>query len=49
MFFADQVGLAHIRDRLGFYAQRSGDPTLKPAPLLDQLAVKGQGFASLKT
>jgi len=49
MFFADQVGLAHIRDRLAFYAQRSGDPTLKPAPLLDQLAAKGQGFASLKT
>jgi 3-hydroxyacyl-CoA dehydrogenase len=49
MFFADQVGLAHIRERLAFYAQRSGDPTLKPAPLLDQLAAKGQGFASLKT
>jgi 3-hydroxyacyl-CoA dehydrogenase len=49
MFFADQVGLAHIRDRLAFYAQRSGDPTLKPAPLLDQLATKGEGFASLKT
>jgi 3-hydroxyacyl-CoA dehydrogenase len=49
MFFADQLGLAHIRDRLAFYAQRSGDPTLKPAPLLDQLATKGEGFASLKT
>jgi 3-hydroxyacyl-CoA dehydrogenase len=49
MFFADHLGLAHIRDRLAFYAQRSGDPTLKPAPLLDQLAAKGQGFASLKT
>jgi 3-hydroxyacyl-CoA dehydrogenase len=49
MFFADQVGLAHIRDRLAFYARRAGDPTLKPAPLLDQLAAKGQGFASLKT
>jgi 3-hydroxyacyl-CoA dehydrogenase len=49
MFFADQVGLTHIRDRLAFYAQRSGDPILKPAPLLDQLAQKGEGFASLKT
>lgn len=48
MFFADRVGLAHVRDRLAFYAQRSGDPSLTPAPLLDQLAAKGQGFASHK-
>ena len=34
MYYADQFGLAHIRDRLTFYADRSGDETLHPAPLL---------------
>jgi 3-hydroxyacyl-CoA dehydrogenase len=48
MFFADGVGLGHIRDRLAHYAERSGDGTLKPAPLLDQLAAKGQGFAAFR-
>jgi 3-hydroxyacyl-CoA dehydrogenase len=49
MFYADQVGLAQIRDRLAFYAQRSRDPTLEPAPLLAKLAAEGRGFASFKT
>jgi 3-hydroxyacyl-CoA dehydrogenase len=48
MFHADQVGLARIRDRLAAYAQRSGDKTLEPAPLLARLAAEGKGFASLK-
>jgi 3-hydroxyacyl-CoA dehydrogenase len=48
MFYADQVGLAQIRDRLAIYAQRSGDKTLEPAPLLAKLAADGRGFASLK-
>jgi 3-hydroxyacyl-CoA dehydrogenase len=47
MHYADQVGLAHIRDRLAFYAERSGDPGLEPAALLNRLAASGQGFASL--
>ncbi len=47
MHYADQVGLAHIRDRLAFYAARTGDPGLEPAPLLSRLAAAGQGFASL--
>jgi 3-hydroxyacyl-CoA dehydrogenase len=33
MHYADQVGLAHIRDRLAFYAERAGDPGLEPAAL----------------
>jgi 3-hydroxyacyl-CoA dehydrogenase len=49
MFYADQVGLPQIRDRLAFYAQRSRDPTLEPAPLLAKLAAEGRGFASFKT
>jgi 3-hydroxyacyl-CoA dehydrogenase len=47
MYYADQVGLAHIRERLAFYAARSGDPGLEPAALLTRLAAAGQGFASL--
>jgi len=48
MFHADQVGLAHVRDRLALYAQRSGDKTLEPAPLLAKLAAERKGFASFK-
>ncbi len=47
MHYADTVGLKHIRDRLAFYAERSGDETLKPAALLDKLANEGRTFASL--
>ncbi|WP_114913882.1 3-hydroxyacyl-CoA dehydrogenase NAD-binding domain-containing protein [Acidibrevibacterium fodinaquatile] len=47
MFYADQVGLPQIRDRLAQYAATSPDKTLKPAPLLEKLAASGQGFAAL--
>jgi 3-hydroxyacyl-CoA dehydrogenase len=47
MHYADTVGLKHIRDRLAFYAERSGDETLKPAALLEKLANEGRTFASL--
>ena len=47
MFYADQVGLATIRDRLAGYAARTGDASLEPAPLLTRLAAEGRGFASL--
>jgi 3-hydroxyacyl-CoA dehydrogenase len=46
MHYADQLGLGHIRDRLTYYADRSGDETLRPAPLLQRLAAEGRGFAS---
>ena len=46
MHYADQLGLPHIRDRLRFYADRSGDETLRPAPLLDRLAAEGRNFAN---
>ncbi len=49
MFHADLIGLARIRDRLALYAERSGDATLKPAPLLERLAGEGKGFMSLAT
>jgi 3-hydroxyacyl-CoA dehydrogenase len=46
MYYADHLGLAHIRDRLTLYAERSGDETLRPAQLLQRLVEQGQGFAS---
>jgi 3-hydroxyacyl-CoA dehydrogenase len=46
MYYADQLGLAHIRDRLMLYAERSGDETLRPAALIRRLADENRGFAS---
>ncbi|WP_436638647.1 3-hydroxyacyl-CoA dehydrogenase NAD-binding domain-containing protein [Microbaculum sp. FT89] len=46
MFYADQVGLKHVRDRLAHYAEVSGNAALKPAPLLDRLADEGSTFAA---
>jgi 3-hydroxyacyl-CoA dehydrogenase len=47
MFYADQVGLKHVADRLSFYAKQTNDPSLEPAPLLKRLADEGKTFASL--
>jgi 3-hydroxyacyl-CoA dehydrogenase len=47
MHYADSVGLARIRDRLAEFARRTGDDSLRPAPLLEKLAADGEGFASL--
>ena len=46
MYYADQVGLKHIADRLSLYASQTGDKTLEPAPLLTRLASEGKGFGS---
>jgi 3-hydroxyacyl-CoA dehydrogenase len=48
MFWADQIGLKHIAERLAYYARETGDPSLEPAPLLKRLAAEGQSFAMLK-
>jgi 3-hydroxyacyl-CoA dehydrogenase len=45
MYYANRLGLAHIRDRLTYYADRSRDETLRPTPLLARLAAEGRGFA----
>jgi 3-hydroxyacyl-CoA dehydrogenase len=47
MHYADAVGLARIRDRLTAFAERTGDATLRPAPLLGKLADEGKGFTSM--
>ena len=46
MFYADKVGLKTIADRLDAHAERSGDETLRAAPMLRRLADNGQGFAT---
>jgi 3-hydroxyacyl-CoA dehydrogenase len=46
MFYADQLGLRRIRDRLAFYADRARDESLRPAALIERLAAQGRGFAS---
>jgi 3-hydroxyacyl-CoA dehydrogenase len=46
MYYADRLGLEHVRDRLAFYADRSRDESLRPAPLLARRAAEGRGFAS---
>jgi 3-hydroxyacyl-CoA dehydrogenase len=47
MYYADSVGLGYIRDRLAAFARTTGDERHRPAPLLEELAAAGQGFASL--
>ncbi len=47
MFYADQVGLKHVAERLAYYAKATNDPSLEPAPLLRRLADEGGTFASL--
>ena len=47
MYYADQLGLGHLRDRLTLYAKRSGDESLRPAALISRLTAEDRGFASL--
>jgi 3-hydroxyacyl-CoA dehydrogenase len=47
MFYADQVGLPEVRDKLTLFARETGNSALEPAPLLRTLAAEGKGFASL--
>jgi 3-hydroxyacyl-CoA dehydrogenase len=44
MYWADQVGLKGIRDRMGEFQRRSGDERWSPAALLNRLADQGGGF-----
>ena len=45
MFYADEVGLAHIVKRLEDFASDTDDPSLKPAALLRELAESGTSFS----
>src|SRR5688572_15685566 len=44
MFWADQVGLKAVRDRMLQFQKATGDAFWTPAPLLSRLADQGKGF-----
>jgi 3-hydroxyacyl-CoA dehydrogenase len=44
MFWADQIGLKTIRDRLLDFQRKSGEEFWRPAALLSKLADEGKGF-----
>jgi 3-hydroxyacyl-CoA dehydrogenase len=46
MFWADQVGLKTLRDRMLEFRRGSGDAFWEPAPLLNRLADSGKGFTT---
>jgi 3-hydroxyacyl-CoA dehydrogenase len=45
MFYADQVGLKNVYDKICEFRDRYGEDYWKPAPLLKELAEKGSSFA----
>ncbi len=45
MFWADQIGLKNIYDRICEFRDRYGEQYWKPAPLLEKLAGEGKTFA----
>ena len=47
MYYADQVGLPYIRDRLTAFADQTAEKKHEPARLLVKLAAEGKGFGSL--
>ena len=44
MFWADQIGLRQVRDRMREFQKATGDAFWAPAPLLSRLADEGKGF-----
>jgi 3-hydroxyacyl-CoA dehydrogenase len=46
MFWADQIGLRALRDKMNEFKKQSGDAFWTPAPLLERLANEGKGFTS---
>jgi 3-hydroxyacyl-CoA dehydrogenase len=46
MFWADQIGLKALRDRMLEFRRSTGDAFWEPAPLLTRLADEGKGFTA---
>ncbi len=44
LFFADQLGLAHVYQRIQHYREQVGDEHWTPAPLIERLAASGGSF-----
>ena len=47
MFYADNLGLAVVHDRMDALACGTGDESMRPAPLIRKLAAEGWTFGSL--
>jgi 3-hydroxyacyl-CoA dehydrogenase len=47
MYYADQIGLKRIAERLNEFANATGQEQLRPSPLLRSLASENRGFGSL--
>ena len=45
MHYADRLGLSTVRDRLNVQAEALADDTLRPAPMIVELAARGRTFA----
>ena len=48
MFWADQIGLDTVLDRVKQFYQDTGQEAWQPAPLLEQLAGEGKGFSDFR-
>jgi 3-hydroxyacyl-CoA dehydrogenase len=46
MYYADEIGLARVAERLSYQSAIDGDASLRPNALLSRLASSGQTFAS---
>jgi 3-hydroxyacyl-CoA dehydrogenase len=46
MYYADEIGLARVAERLSYQSAIDGDASLRPNSLLSRLASSGQTFAS---
>ncbi|WP_334407717.1 3-hydroxyacyl-CoA dehydrogenase NAD-binding domain-containing protein [Bradyrhizobium sp. AZCC 2289] len=46
MYYADEIGLAQVAERLSYQSAIDGDASLRPSSLLSRLASSGQTFAS---
>lgn len=46
LFFADQLGLAHVHARILGYREQVGEESWTPAPLIERLVREGSGFYS---
>jgi 3-hydroxyacyl-CoA dehydrogenase len=44
MFWADQLGLKTLRDRMLEFRRATGDDFWTPAPRLERLLAEGKGF-----
>ncbi len=44
MFYANQLGLKHVRERILHYQAQQGPRWWTPAPLIEKLAKEGKGF-----